>query len=465
MPALHLGLAQGDITPPIGVTMAGYAARDKVSESVETPLQARALVAESQGRFVAVVSVDLIGLSPEIVAAVRAQVRDETPIPATSVLLLASHTHWGPEVRPTGYLPRHLNEAISPEYVEDLHRTLAGLIVEAHGNLRPAAAGWGVGLAAGISYSRRPVNVQGSTVMSLELRPEQAAAASATGLELCRAWPAGGHRGPRLSPPLEILQGLRAGVSDPHVPMLKLTDPEGEALCGFISFGCHPVVGGEDNLYAISPDYPEYARRVFQAAVGCPLAFSLGCAGDQVPAWRRGTSRQRVGQSLGAAAVMAWHQIQDVATDVHVATAHRQVALDVVDLPTVAEAERALAATDDPEGPGGARERHLLGLARKFEDRPGIETEMNAFSVGDFAAVCLPGETFAEIGLQIKQQSPFAATAVITLCNDSIGYISTADGHREGGYEPQWSAPGPGAERQVVDTALEMLAELQGVDR
>jgi len=345
--------------------------------------------------------------------------------------------------------------------VDGLTRTLSGLVAEAFGNLQPASVGCGIGRADGISFNRRPVNVEGKTVMSLVLEPGQATVAASAGHALRRAWQRGGDKGPRLSPPLEGLGGLRAGPSDPEIPLLKITSPDGQPLGGLVNFGCHPVVGGDDNFYAISPDYPYEARQAFEATVGAPLAFCLGCAGDQVPAWRGGDSRVRVGRSLGAAAARAWYQIRECNSDVPVATAKRDIVLDVVDLPSVAEAEAALAAVDDPQGTGGMMQRHILNLARKFEGKPGIETEIIACRIGDFAAVGLPGETLMEIGLQIKQQSPFETTAVVTLCNDCIGYISTAQAHREGGYEPEWSAPGPGAERQIVDAALDLLRELR----
>lgn len=465
MSQLRVGLAAADITPPLGVAMAGYGARDQPAQTIETPLSAQAVVIEGTGGAVGLVFADLIGVSPPIVAGVRAQVAAETDLSEDAVMLCGSHTHWGPEVRRESYLPPDLQERVLPEYLELLTRTLAGALISAWRGLAPACVGWGVGEAAGISFNRRPVTVEGKVAMNLRLPPAQAAVAAAAGRAMRAQWRKGGYGGPRLSPPLDGLEGVRAGVSDPELPLLKIGTVDGAPLGAVVTFACHPVVGGEDNFYAISPDYPHEARQAFEGVVGAPLMFSLGCAGDQVPAWRGGDSRVRVGRSLGAAAARAWHQVEDCTQEAQVAVVRREVTLALKEIPSVAEAQAALDAREDPAGPGAAFERQTLNLARRYEGKEGIATEMWAARVGEWAAVGLPGEVLTEIGLQIKQRSPFPVTAVISLCNDAVGYISTARAHREGGYEPTWSAPGPQAEEQVVETALEMLGKLRGTTR
>jgi neutral ceramidase len=74
--------------------------------------------------------------------------------------------------------------------------------------------------------------------------------------------------------------------------------------------------------------------------------------------------------------------------------------------------------------------------------------------------VALPGEVLVEIGLQIKQRSPFPVTLVVSLANGCVGYLPTDNACREGGYEPTWSPVGPGTERVLVETAVALLEEL-----
>ena len=58
-----------------------------------------------------------------------------------------------------------------------------------------------------------------------------------------------------------------------------------------------------------------------------------------------------------------------------------------------------------------------------------------AIRIGDQAIVTLPFETFVEIGLEIKEKSPFRHNLVIELANGSYGYLPTPKHHKLGGYE------------------------------
>ena len=62
-----------------------------------------------------------------------------------------------------------------------------------------------------------------------------------------------------------------------------------------------------------------------------------------------------------------------------------------------------------------------------------IEVEVQVVALGDDVAwVSLPGEIFVELGLAIKQDSPFPHTIIAELANGSIGYIPVAAGLRPG---------------------------------
>ena len=79
---------------------------------------------------------------------------------------------------------------------------------------------------------------------------------------------------------------------------------------------------------------------------------------------------------------------------------------------------------------------------------------------GDVAIVCLPGEVFVELGLAIKQGSPFRTTLVVELsnCVETI-YSPTRAAYAQGSYEVTKSALQPGAGELLVETALTLLRE------
>ena len=110
------GFAHVDITPAIGCAMQGYAARTQPALGLRDPLFARAMALESNGDRIAVVGLDLISVDAELVAAARKIAEAECGVPAGSILIGASHTHWGPVLRSASYLPEDLQKAVRPEY-------------------------------------------------------------------------------------------------------------------------------------------------------------------------------------------------------------------------------------------------------------------------------------------------------------------------------------------------------------
>lgn len=85
---------------------------------------------------------------------------------------------------------------------------------------------------------------------------------------------------------------------------------------------------------------------------------------------------------------------------------------------------------------------------------------------GDVAIVCLPGEVFVELGLAIKQGSPFRTTLVLELsnCVETI-YIPNRAAYAGGSYEVTNSATQPGSGEQLVETALTLLREAATIQR
>ncbi|HIQ20557.1 MAG TPA: hypothetical protein EYH34_04870 [Planctomycetes bacterium] len=84
-------------------------------------------------------------------------------------------------------------------------------------------------------------------------------------------------------------------------------------------------------------------------------------------------------------------------------------------------------------------------LARK--ERGEIRAEIQAIRIGPLALITFPGEPYCEIGLRIKQRSPFKHTFLVSYVNGHVGYAPTADSYDTVCYEnshtplaPQWQA-------------------------
>ena len=99
-------------------------------------------------------------------------------------------------------------------------------------------------------------------------------------------------------------------------------------------------------------------------------------------------------------------------------------------------------------------------LSQQGEER---ETWVQAMRIGDVAIVGLPAEYFTQLGLDIKNRSPFRHTCIAELANDWIGYLPNLEGHKLGGYQV-WtgfhSYVEPGTGERIADAAVEMLKQL-----
>jgi hypothetical protein len=103
----------------------------------------------------------------------------------------------------------------------------------------------------------------------------------------------------------------------------------------------------------------------------------------------------------------------------------------------------------------------ILSLADGWTG-PTHTTEVQALAIGqDLAVVGLPGEVFAELGLALRERSPFRHTLVLGLANEAIGYVPTRRAYDEGGYEPTSSRLQAGGGEQLVEEALACLAAIR----
>jgi hypothetical protein len=91
-----------------------------------------------------------------------------------------------------------------------------------------------------------------------------------------------------------------------------------------------------------------------------------------------------------------------------------------------------------------------------------LPVEVQAIGLGnEVGIVCLPGEIFVELGLAIKQASPFETTSSIELsnCVETL-YVPTRAAYAGGSYEVLNSALEPGSGEMLVEAALRLLRDM-----
>src|SRR5690606_30269252 len=88
-----------------------------------------------------------------------------------------------------------------------------------------------------------------------------------------------------------------------------------------------------------------------------------------------------------------------------------------------------------------------------------IDVVLQTFRIGEVGIATIPFEPFAEIGLEIKDQSPFKSTFTIALADGGYGYLPTPEQHQLGGYETWMSVNKveTNASREIVTEILTLF--------
>lgn len=404
MSNLRAGVAVREITPPVGVDLTGYGGRPSGCTSIHDPLYARALVLAEGAATVALVSLDVLGIS----FALRDRLREHAAtvgIPASGLVLNASHTHAGP-------VTQHLRGLGEPNdaCVERFFTLTCEAMTEAARSVQPASLSTGRA-AVRIGHNRRQHLVDGRTVIGRN----------------------------------------RTGAIVPHADILQVRRRDGSPLATWFAHACHPTTLGGSNL-AVSGEFPGVAARAVEEMGAGVGLFAQGCCGDINPT-AAGTfdAVAQNGRTLATAVVDATASLRDV--EAPTLCSHLEVARLSLQPPPprdVLEAriEEYQAAADDgardcvDQGKQGMLDAPLQWTRAvhdvAYANGPAPTTlavEVQALRIGDVGLITMPGDVFADVGNRIEAASPFRQTTALAYTNGCHGYVPTAGAYAEGGYE------------------------------
>ena len=414
--------AKVDITPPLGITLIG--SQGKPSDAVRDNLYAKAMILSDGANTVAILSADLL-YTPieEITGPVRAGITERLGIPAQNIMVCATHTHSGPEVFTRSKLPQEGRldaSQIDRAYLQVLVRKMADAVVMAGRNMQDVRIGAATGSLPEVLYNRRPKAADGRAKMMFTLplaviATREFEPLAEGGVRVAFAFPPGQEQ-------------LQFGPIDPTVFALRMENAEGKLVGSLIGFGCHPVCIYPDLKTTISADYPAFATRIVEQAEGGISLFALGLAGNAVPIQRGTKPCEQIGKALGSEALKRL-QLAPTAGDVTLKVASREITLPV----------RAT-----PSGPES------------------ITSEIQLLKLGGTWILGLPGEVLVEVGLAIKKKSGIESLFIVTLANDTVGYVCHSEAYEQAGYEPTLGTYlAKGAGEIMIEQALALINEMK----
>lgn len=446
---LRCGAAAIDITPlrfPVSMT-GGF--QDRHAMQAHDRLHARCVVLDDGTTRIAIVICDSCLITRDIYDESKAAASKATGIPVNRILTAATHTHSAPTAVPLAQCNP------DPEYVQHLTAQITQAIVKAEAHLESAEIGWGVvAVPEEVSNRRWFVKPQ-----ALQPNPFEEPG------DKVRTNPPRGS-GLLIKP---------AGPVDPDVAFLSVRNSEGQPISLLANYGLH-YVGGIPSGQVSADYFGEFARQIavrfeVEDDKGFVGMMSNGASGD-VNNYRFLDARPRsepfvrvkAVASLVADRVAASHELINFQNDATIQMSERELEVGIRQ-PNDEQLEKAkalLAKAADPERLT-MNEVYAREAVQLTESDPKVHIKLQAVAIDELAIVSVPCEVFAEIGLEIKQRSPFKTTFLIGLANGYNGYLPSPEQHRLGGYETwrsSWSYLEAEASTKITSSLLEQLQQL-----
>jgi neutral ceramidase len=364
--ALRAGAAKVDITP------ADYTKLTTLWEvpytGVHDPIYARAIVLGNGETSAAIVAVDTVEITDA--SQFVARIAKETGIPAANIILTASHNHSAPMVALVNVEGQRKAGPGGAAYIAKVSDDLVKAVKQAQGNMQPARIGVGSG-TADININRDVLTQRGYGYGR-------------------------NHSGP----------------SDKTVWVVKLETLSGEPIAVLINYAVHATVVGMRNSLLTAELPGATSRFVEEHYQNKAVAlWTSGPAGDQHPIISTdGDDTEKDFKAVDVLGQILGEEVVSVA--------------DAMDPKAMSSQPRIQAAEKFVTCPGkvaitGPRPEGEL----KITDTDPVHFRLGALMIGNIAVTSVSAEVYTKIYWELRQQSPFANTIMLTLANGRAGYV------------------------------------------
>lgn len=394
----------------------------------EGELRAVAVVVERPGQAkLAIVACDVLWVPRDLADAAVAEIEQKTGIPASHVLINATHTHHAPSTAPAHAF------GVVPEFRDELRRGIVRAVEEANSRLEGGDARFFFHLAreGTVGSNSRQLLPDGGITWGGQQLPSEKARPTAP--------------------------------FDPQLPVLDFRDAAGKTRALVFNHSTH-TIGTRSGRDVRSPSFYGHAAQELESELGGVVSFLEGASG----------STHNVAPVVPVPECI--ERLKDAVREARSQAAERPVTqLAGIRHPFKFRVRQFNEAEEDakiarymtayaPQSSDRVREV-FANMRRQLRDQQGAErqTWIQAVVIGDVAIVGVPAEYFTVLGMNIKRRSPFEHTYVAELANDWIGYLPDREAHRLGGYQT-WMGLHCYAEigtgERMVDEVVQLLKEL-----
>ena len=416
------GAAKMDTTPSLGTVINGdfithYAQR------IHDPLFAKALVLRNAPTTLALVVVDICVMGKALLDEAKGIIHQKLGIPPENVMISSTHTHAAGAVEEVHMVPADL------VYRRQLPELIAQAVERAMENLQPAQLAFGTVQAPEHVLCRRYWMEEQYTPMN----------------------PVTGSADQIKTNPFGVEDQIKSPVNtpDPEFAFLAVKGIDGQWISILGNYALHYV--GDWEPGTISADYFGMFGEALQENLQAGKAFvgmmSNGTSGD-INNWDFRSEKdddleslaksRRIGHDLAGKVVEELGNLKWDA-DPRLGSSYTEISqprrmpseVEIKSAKEILEQGGLEALQPDMEGWRKlyAREQLLLNAYNKDALCP-----LQVLHIGQGKIGALPGEFFAETGLNIKSNIDFPYFTVC-LANDNIGYVPPAHELERGGYE------------------------------
>ena len=437
----QVGYGRANITPEYSVPLAGYGNTSmRMSTSFQTYLYSNCVAISDGENTLLMFNNDLTSVGTGVADNIRDTIQGKLGIPREYILVAATHNHSAPDLGNSA----EANIAKYNSQLVDWHVEAAKAAIE---DLKPCTGMfYGSANPEGLNFIRHYVLEDGTYKGDNfgDLNPS----------------PYAGH----------------THDVDNQLQVVKFTRDGGKDVI-LVNWQTHPHRGGGGSNTIITADLAGIMVTELEKKADAHVAYFTGAAGNVNPTsriaeenvtadyWAQGETLASHANGIlnGEMTELAMGKIQVTNTKFTGDADHSEdhlvnVALEVQALWT--KNNNFIEAVTLANSYGLNSPYHAGAVISKAGRAATYTMEIYAASFGDFGIAGAPFEMFDENGKYIKENSPFAETFVLELCNGSIGYIPSEEGYRIRCYEANTGPFAPGTGEIVAEEYVKLLESI-----